>query len=170
MIAALLFIAWALACCNWEGEEDYQLIRANKPVHHTVSEWFDRAMIVVLGGAGIIFGWILIEGYAVFNWHLLYWIPMGWAAWTSGFRWFLNSKRGLHWCYVSPSNLYDWLFLRLMSFQNRQHCIDDWHEFYFDSPANLESAWRILVHRAGLLEYITEQSILVVAMAFYLFT
>lgn len=152
MIAALLFIAWALACCNWEGEEDYQLIRAGKPVHHTVSEWFDRAMIVVLGGAGIVFGWILIEGYGVFNWHLLYWIPMGWAAFTSGFRWFLNRKRGLHWCYVSASNRYDhaWFWV--------SHVLPGAHD---------NNAWMI---RAGRLAYITEQSILALAMGFYLFT
>ena len=113
MIAAAIFIIWTLACAVKEAQEDYDLIVDNKPVHHTFSEWIDRAIIVVAGGAFIIFTWVLFAGLPVLQWRLLCWIPIGWAAFTMGFRYSLNSMRKLDWRYVSRSNGYDTVFLDL---------------------------------------------------------
>ena len=51
MIAVAIFIVWCLACAVKEAQEDFDLMIDHEPVHHTFSEWIDRAIIVVAGGA-----------------------------------------------------------------------------------------------------------------------
>ena len=113
MIAVAIFIIWCLACAVKEAQEDYDLIVRKVKVHHTFSEWIDRAIIVVAGGAFILFTWVLFAGLPVLQWRLLLFIPIGWAAFTIGFRCSLNSMRRKPWWYVSRSNGYDTVFLDL---------------------------------------------------------
>ena len=141
MIAAAIFIIWTLACAVKEAQEDYDLIVDNKPVHHTFSEWIDRAIIVVAGGAFIIFTWVLFAGLPVLQWRLLCWIPIGWAAFTMGFRYSLNSMRRKPWWYVSRSNGYDTVFLDLTA-----------------------SLWRDNVKLAGQIEYTLEALVLLASL------
>lgn len=141
MIAEAIFIIWCLACAVKEAQEDYDLMIDHKPVHHTFSEWIDRAIIVVAGGVFILFTWVLFAGLPVIQWRLLLFIPIGWAAFTMGFRYSLNSMRRKPWWYVSRSNGYDTVFLELTT-----------------------SLWSDNVKLAGQVEYAFEGLVLLVSL------
>lgn len=173
MTPLILFLLWALVCAEKEATEDFKLIAANKPVHHTVAEWWERAQIVLLGGLVCVTVGLFMDGVPYFRWKLLLWLPAGWAAFTSGFRWFLNRKSKLDWRYVSPSNLYDFGFMVFTGIGRRPHkewrwnnwrkCLLNYHWINYEMDADYKAA----IHRAGTLEYIVELSILTASTITY---
>ena len=95
-------------------------------------------------------------------WALLY-FPVTWAVFTISFRFLLNRKRGMDWRYISPSNVYDRLFIRL----------------FYATPSYMSSAWRVTaevhsrryhswdfyrrgIHRAGTITYAFEALLVLV--------
>ncbi len=86
---------------------------------------------------------------------------MGWAWWTSIFRFTLNKLRELDWRYVSPSNVYDWQFIRTQTGWSRADCIAK-PDFY---PCGGE--YTKAIHRAGLYAYTFEGLVFAASIAAY---
>ena len=100
-------------------------------------------------------------GVGVFNvkWYdALLWIPMGWAWWTAWFRFLLNAMRGKDWRYVSPSNWYDTLWMRIAIEQSAASIEfgETWKEFIPRHRKDFPMIYSQGIHRSGLLAYAFE--------------
>lgn len=140
MIARFLFTA---AHALFWAATDARDIRNGKDINHPV-RWAIRAAIEV--GVSLVtmpIGWegVLVTIAAAFLFSAL-------------FRFLLNTMRGRHWAYVSPSSWYDWQFIRLTyagANMRRKEGISrhviryNWLDIY---PKD--------IHRAGTLAYIFE--------------
>ena len=176
-MALIAFLLWSLFCSNQEADQDYRLIVANKPVKHTLSEWIDRAGMVVIGGIIILFVWMIFSGLGIFKMRLLLWIPAGWAMFTMGFRFLLNRKRGLDWRYISPSNWHDWVFLWLGSIPGRgmyfgalckRKAKKSFNDIWVSKGYHAGwEPWILWTHRGGTLAYIFEFTVLLASTIAY---
>lgn len=154
MIPATILLLAVLWLHAWEEAEDDAETIAN---HGTINHGRALAGRVAVGAlcwacaalAGLATGTSLSP--------ILLLIPAGWAWWTMLFRWTLNRARGLDWWYISPSNWYDWQFLRQFTFGKMQQgeWIDSWPVW-----GRTESA-----RRAGTLAYAFEAAVFIASIA-----
>ena len=139
MIARFLFTA---AHALFWAATDARDIRNGKDIKHGV-RWALRAAIEVGATLAVMpFGWgaVMTTLAAAFLFSAL-------------FRFLLNTMRGRHWNYISPSSLYDWMFLRpFMHPIDRTECVEAWH-VYMASMSAL---------RAGRAAYIFEAAVFAV--------
>lgn len=152
------------------GKWDALMIRVGEEIKHA-----KRLKIRVVGMgiiASIAFGFWCIAaalwGFSV--WSGLFLFPAVWAWWTMRFRWVLNRERGLDWRYVSPSNWYDWQFIRHMlgwSKLSRKNAMEDHKHTYHAGDFPL---YRRNIHRAGILAYIVESLVFIGSVAGMFFT
>lgn len=161
MIFYAFFLAYMAMLAVSEWHTDYQTIKLGIDVDHAKG----LARRVRLGAIG----WVIMTMCACLStltvyWAALLWIPAGWALWTMLFRFLLNKSRGLDWRYVSPSNWFDWQFLKRIWFTvdghstTRKHAIVYHGKVYKSGPFYTKA-----VHRAGLLAYIFEAVIFITA-------
>ena len=154
MIYYAFFLAYMAMLAVSEWHTDYQTIKLGIDVDHDKG----LARRVRLGAIG----WVVMSLCACLStltvyWSALLWIPSGWALWTILFRLMLNKSRGLDWRYVSPSNWFDWQFLKRTWFTingyitTQKHAIVYHGKVYGSGPFYTKA-----VHRAGLLAYIFE--------------
>ena len=143
MIARFLFTA--AHALLWAAR-DARDIRNGKDINHGV-RWALRAAIEVgVTLAAMPFGWgaLLTTIAAGFMFSAL-------------FRFLLNTMRGRHWAYVSPSSWYDWQFLKRIWFTvdgyvtTQMHAVIYHNKVYPNGPFYLSAN-----HRAGTLAYIFE--------------
>ncbi len=111
---------------------------------------------------------LIMAGFAQTWWALLY-FPITWAVFTISFRFLLNRKRGKHWAYVSPSNGYDWWFLKRVWFTMDGHVTTQKHaiiyhwQVYPGGPFYLKAK-----HRAGAIAYAFEAIVLAISLTIYI--
>jgi len=152
MILYIVFLITLAVYAYRQAWRDYLRISLGQPIDHgaRLKErlWF----------AGV--RWLICASLGVFVFNVywldaLLWIPAGWATWTAMFRLSLNKMRGLHWNYISPSNVYDSVFLRITwgKFPDRTELVEAWH-VYMCAKDSL---------RAGTLAYIFEALVFVAA-------
>ena len=120
---AFLFIVWCVA--RNEARVDEFHIRHGRSIDHQ-QQWVERAAIVAFL-ACLTMIWLKV-------WALLL-LPAGAFAFSATFRYRLNELRGLHPYYMSFTNLYDSVYLRISA------------------------------HHGGLIAYITEITIAAAAVA-----
>ena len=138
MIARFLFTA--AHALLWAAT-DARDIRNGKNINHPV-RWALRAAIEV--GASLVFAFIRNEPIGI---RLVLVTIAAAFLFSALFRFLLNTMRGRHWNYISPSSLYDWMFLRpFMHPIDRTECVEAWH-VYMASMSAL---------RAGRAAYIFE--------------
>ena len=146
LFAVFLLVLFLYA--RMEAKHDAWLIMNDKSIDHDPS-FVNRLLLCALVwlAASVVF--IGLKGE--FTLKPLLWIPSGWALWTMGFRWKLNKARGLDWRYISPSNVYDWQFLRLTTFgqMQRGEWTDSWSVW-----SKTDSA-----RRAGTIAYCFELTV-----------
>lgn len=99
-------ILWCIFIAEREATTDALDILANKPIFHTEG-WITRTIFC---GAGAGFAAIPAEEYLTTFYCCL---CVAYGAFTSTFRFLLNRKRGLHWLYVSESNMYDRMLIHM---------------------------------------------------------
>jgi len=161
MIYYAFFLAYMVMLAVSEWGIDYRTIKLGIEVDHAKG----LARRVRLGAIG----WVIMAFAACLStltvyWSALLWIPAGWALWTMLFRFLLNKSRGNDWRYVSPSNWYDWQFLKRIWFTvdghstTRKHAIVYHGRVYGSGPFYTKA-----VHRAGLYAYIFEGLVFVIA-------
>ncbi len=145
MIARFLFTA---AHALFWAATDARDIRNGKNINHPV-RWALRAAIEV--GASLVFAFIREEPIGI---RLVLTTIAAAFLFSALFRFLLNTMRGRHWAYVSPSSWYDWFFMQLCvlrALQTRRHYLVDSFGRYTQFPY-----YRQHVHRAGALAYIFE--------------
>ena len=153
MTIATIFMAVCGAVCGYfEAQEDADTIAAHKPINYFQSN-AERLGLLAVSLCAIIIVCLLT-------------VPVGWwdvvklvaawpAAFTIVFRYRLNTLRGLDWRYISPSNRYDWAYLKwFMRPIDRTECVEGWHVYMASRDAL----------RAGVAAYVTEVAILAAAL------
>lgn len=161
MIYYAFFLAYMAMLAVSEWHTDYQTIKLGIDVDHDKG----LARRVRLGAIGWLFFSLVLSLAKGEIYHPpLLWIPAGWALWTMLFRFLLNKSRDKDWRYVSPSNWYDWQFLKRTWFTingyitTQKHAIVYHGKVYGSGPFYTKA-----VHRAGLLAYIFEGLAFIVA-------
>lgn len=137
MIAPYIFtVLFALYC----AQDDARQIRMGVTIKHA-SQWIVRAGVVLLFMVCFVVLTKPTIGQAVL-------ITLACAPlFSMVFRFLLNTMRGRHWNYISPSSLYDWQYLRpFMHPIDRTECVEAWH-VYMASMSAL---------RAGRVAYVVE--------------
>jgi len=148
--AFILVAAYAV----FEAWRHFLRIEEHKRINH-IGAWTVRALVtcLILGLASFKLGYSAIP-CAIGSAFLF----------SAVFRYCLNSMRGLHWAYLSPSAHYDWLFMRLTGkFGNRASLIKEWPSDYHGSNEVTDYVHDI-THRAGTIAYIIEVAILAVCI------
>ena len=102
--AVFLFILGVIAFS--EACHHFKDIERHKDIDHGYALAFRLAIGSVMFAVMSVTHWLLAEDY-----RFILLAPMGWAWWTSIFRFTLNNLRELDWRYISSSNWYDWQFL-----------------------------------------------------------
>ena len=102
-------IAFSESCHHFKD------IERHRPINHGYALAFRLAIGYWMFAVLSVTHWLLAEDY-----RFLLLAPMGWAWWTSIFRFTLNNLRELDWRYVSPSNWYDWQFLSRLGCNTRR--------------------------------------------------
>lgn len=146
MIDALFIFIVAIAHGVISGADDSEQTNAHKPIDH-VRQWIGRAVVALL--VLLFFGRIGIAGALLYV-----------GTWNPVFRYTLNRLRlpRRHWAYVSPSNMYDWQFIkRSLNWINktdyRERVMEMFGETY-GNPAFPEFTG--LIHKAGKTAYAVE--------------
>ncbi len=154
MIYYAFFLAYMVILAVTEWRLDYNTIKLGIDVDHANG----LARRVRIGAIG----WVIMTMCACLStltvyWPALLWIPAGWALWTMLFRFLLNKSRDKDWRYVSPSNWYDWQFLKRIWFTVDSHSTTQKHAIvYHGKVYGSGPFYTKAVHRAGLLAYIFE--------------
>jgi len=151
MIALGIFTIIALFAV-FEAWQDFEIINNHEEVEH-INAWMLRAFVTcyLWGAASIWIGWDAAI-YAVASAFLF----------SAVFRYALNRMRVLDWRYVSPSNWYDWQFIRhtlgWVNKMNYQARVREFHGINYFEPVGTPE-YPVRIHRAGLYAYITELTI-----------
>ena len=151
-------IAFSEACHHWKD------IERHRPINHGYALAFRLAIGSVMFAVMSVTHWLLAE-----DCRFLLLAPMGWAWWTSIFRFTLNNLRGKDWRYLGKDADYDcfWLY---RTFTGPDRVILTAHMpsiYYCDKYAftiyrNTKDLvvyvdeYRAKVHRAGTLAYLCE--------------
>jgi hypothetical protein len=147
LIPASVQFIWMLWLAQAESYSDWRKIKNGVPIDH-ISGWLWRAgsAIVVAAALSIHAGsWLTLLGVAL----------VSYGAFSPAFRFMLNKRRGLHWNYIAPGNLYDWAFLRpWMAPIDRTECVEAWHIYM--------ASWSAL--QAGKTTYSVEITALVLGI------
>lgn len=138
-MALMVVLLMAALLALYNAGDDAAAIARGEAIDHA-QEWMMRACAMLLVCLVIGEVWMAIPGGALFS---------------SVFRARLNDLRGLPAWYISPSNWYDWQFLRWT-----------WRPY---DRANLQAAWRKEWNApqtvdAGALAYIAEVMVVVCAV------
>jgi hypothetical protein len=157
---AAIVITFAELCSKWDAEEIAYRTRTNGLSLDHAPMWRFRAGFVAALALGV---WLLANHEAPQHWSLL--LPLlgfGAFAFSAWFRYRLNKRRGRDWRYVSPSNWYDWQFIRhTLGWVNKrdyQARVREFHGInYFEPVGTPEYFMRI--HRAGTIAYYCELTI-----------
>lgn len=158
MIATIIFLAFVLLVALVKAEVDKRTIDKGIDVNHAAGLFYACVAIGMIGGTIIDIHRELLE------WRTLLWIPMAWALFTMSFRFLLNWKRGLDWRYVSPSNWYDWQFIKAVSgYRNNEKAKAFTLERFPGGAARYEG-W---VSMAGTIAYIIEATVFAAATFAY---
>lgn len=156
----ILFLSALVVYAYTEAKVDAERIVRHQAIDHG-AELKDR-LAICAGIWGIFTGLMFIATGQIFP--ALLWVPMGWAAFTIAFRLFLNRMRGLDWRYISPSNVYDWLFIGAdlcfqfkfhWAFHKRKMAIRV-HSAYFEPNSLVWQEYVQHTHRAGTFAYTFE--------------
>ena len=139
----LIPILTTLALAELSARDDARQIRRNLIIDH-VMQWYIRALVVL--GVCLVF--------------CVPWLSIGLAGLFSAvFRWRLNRLRGLDVRYVSPSNWYDWQFIRhTLAWVNKRdywNRVREFHGINYFEPAGTPE-YPVRIHRAGTIAYIFE--------------
>ena len=142
MTAALIILLLVFA--YGEARHDFYAIQWHGPIDHA------GGLLWRLFIAGILWGIAFAADLTAHDnyWRGLWMAMMGWAAFTMFFRACLNWMRGKALTYVSPSNWYDWQWIRLAdsgAFSRKQ-----WQEAWTVYQDHID------VRHAGLLAYAFE--------------
>lgn len=160
LILAIVLFAWKEAV-----DDDGAIEKTNKD--GTKFSHYDPDRYIV----GVVITMVLVAFSQWKNptwWAFLY-FPITWAVFTISFRFLLNRKRGKHWAYVSPSNGYDWWFLKRVWFTMDGHVTTQKHaiiyhwQVYPGGPFYLKAN-----HRAGAIAYGFEATILLASITIYI--
>ena len=163
MIAALVYMFALLAVGYAEGDRDAGIIGNHAEIKHA-PRWRFRVFMALLLCAPVV---------PFLLWRTLLVLPIAYGTFNTAFRFTLNTRRGKDCSYVAWGNAYDRVFLRLVfrrvNPDDRIRCLrahDDLYNYkeptYYikrDTMADLlvNVEWyRSLVHRAGLIAYLTE--------------
>ena len=145
MIARFLFTA---AHALFWAARDARDIRNGKDINHGV-RWTIRAAIEVGATLAVMpFGWgaVMTTLAAAFLFSAL-------------FRFLLNTMRGRHWAYVSPSSWYDWQFIRrYLTWDILFGSIESAAEHH-NANYRHTNTYPKDIHRAGTLAYIFEAAV-----------
>lgn len=156
LILAIVLYSWK------EAEDDNSGIKKTN-ADGTKFSHYDPDRYIVAGVFTLI-----MAGFAQTWWALLY-FPITWAVFTISFRWILNRKRGMDWRYISPSNVYDWRWIRMSIkhlWKSERFVVDgdeDWMSY-----TDFYSKHRYGVHRAGRMAYAFEATILLASLTIYI--
>ena len=164
--AVFLFILGVIAFS--EACHHFKDIERQRPINHGYALAFRLGIGSVMFAVMSVTHWLLAEDY-----RFLLLAPMGWAWWTSIFRFTLNNLRELDWRYVSPSNWYDYLFLitsgawcwkiKKWTWNNWKAFMEHCHRNYYE----LNPPYALQVHRAGLYAYTFEAIVFASSIAAY---
>ncbi len=158
MITLPILIVAIVCVAYMEASDDYNSIVRNIPITHV-----DPGRYIVCAV------WALVLAAFAQTWWALLYFPITWAVFTISFRFLLNRKRGKHWAYVSPSNGYDWWFLKRVWFTMDGHVTTQKHaiiyhwQVYPGGPFYLKAN-----HRAGAFAYATEAIVLAISLTIYI--
>jgi hypothetical protein len=160
LILAIILFAWK------EALDDARAIaesnKTKKPFTHDDPDRYIMGIVITLILS------VASQLECVTWWALLY-FPITWAVFAISFRFLLNRKRGKHWAYVSPSNGYDWWFLKRVWFTMDGHVTTQKHaiiyhwQVYPGGPFYLKAN-----HRAGAIAYGFEATILLASITIYI--
>ncbi len=150
-VVYILFLASLFWIQEMESTSDANRITENKPINHR-DELIERTVL----GAICFLGTILL----IRDWKVLWLAPAGWGWFTMWFRYRLNKKRDLDWRYISPSNGYDWQFIRIAWFNGFSRALSiseakEYHEEFY-VPSGRNDQYQPAVHRAGTIAYAFE--------------
>ena len=134
--AVFLFILGVIAFS--EACHHFKDIERHRPINHGYALAFRLGIGSVMFAVMSVTHWLLAEDY-----RFLLLAPMGWAWWTSIFRFTLNKLRELDWRYVSASNWYDWQFLSRVG----------WNQTNTLRAGTLAYAFEALVFAASIAAY-----------------
>lgn len=155
LIVCIMLFAWK------EADDDARAIaesnKTGKPFTHDDPDRYIMGIVITL----ILSVASLLE--CVTWWALLY-FPITWAVFTISFRFLLNRKRGKHWLYVSPSNGYDRIWLRL-SHWSVFGCWPRESTLQFDNRLYLDKSRRPVsdyIHRAGAFAHSFEAFVVLI--------
>ena len=162
IILLLIYIALVALFASEEARADAIDIRNGKPIRHA-DAWKERACVAAFGAlivSAMHLFWVW--GLGVFLWHFAGLCVVAVGAFTPVFRWHLNRLRGMDARYISPSNDYDALFIRLSGrgWLGRAHEIE-YHNVYYSIGGGCARA----VHRAGTWAYAVEGLALLIGCA-----
>jgi len=146
-VVYILFLASLFWIQEMESTSDANRITENKPINHR-DELIERTVL----GAVCFLGTILL----IRDWKVLWLAPAGWGWFTMWFRYRLNKKRGLDWRYISPSNGYDWFWMRATSPNRFVNGLREKVKTHFAHHYENTPAFRKGHHRAGTIAYAFE--------------
>lgn len=168
--AVFLFILGVIAFS--EACHHFKDIERHRPINHGYALAFRLAIGSVMFAVMSVTHWLLAEDY-----RFMLMAPMGWAWWTSIFRFTLNNLRGLDWRYLGFASSYDWFWIALTwpgwSFKKswdkneRKAARLIWSANYSLSLKYAQSTWSTNVHRAGLYAYTFEALVFAASIAAY---
>ena len=148
MIARFLFTA---AHALFWAATDARDIRNGKNINHPV-RWVLRAVVECL--ASVVCYYVLMMPKLADAVAML--VGCGFL-FSALFRFLLNTTRGRHWAYVSPSSWYDWQFLKRTWFTMDGHVTTQMHAVIYHNKVYPNGPFYLLAnHRAGTLAYIFE--------------
>ena len=149
LIVGIFLFAWKEAV-----DDDGAIDKTNK--EGTKFSHYDPDRYIVAGVFTLI-----MAGFAQTWWALLY-FPVTWAVFTISFRFLLNRKRGMDWRYISPSNGYDWFWMRATSPNRFVNGLREKVKIHFAHHYENTPAFRKGHHRAGAFAYATEALLVLV--------
>lgn len=162
-VALVLFGFWIRSYAKDEAFKDYELITAGVDIQHS-SSWRRRVAACLAACA-------LFWGASAFRW-LAPGVPVGALLMAYGlfggtFREHLNLRRGKDWRYVSPSNRYDWFFIkrelrRIKEFAEQDIAMRS-HSAWYKSDRDYTNA----IHAAGTKAYKVEHAAFYIGLVTY---
>jgi hypothetical protein len=151
MITLSILIVAIVCVAYMEASDDYNSIVRNIPITHV-----DPGRYIVCAV------WALVLAAFAQTWWALLYFPITWAVFTISFRFLLNRKRGMDWRYISPSNGYDWFWMRATSPNRFVNGLREKVKTHFAHHYENTPAFRKGHHRAGAFAYAFEALLVLV--------
>lgn len=163
-IATICMAVCGAVCGYFEAQEDADTIAAHKPINYFQNN-AERLGLLSVSLCAILI--VCLLTVPVGWWDVVRMVAAWPAAFTIVFRYRLNTLRGLHWNYISPSNWWDYAFIWACWYREGDTPSKETAEIYHRNlypEVDFLNLYREAVHRGGTLAYVTEAAILLAAL------